>query len=127
MNQAKVSIYGRLIKDPNQRQVNGSTVINMAVAVRTTKKQEGSQYYDDDIYNVEVWGKTAESLLTMVQKGTNMIIYGEQYMESFQNRNGEKVTYPHVRASSVQVISGTKNTQNTAPAPAADDPGDPPF
>lgn len=115
-NDARTNLIGTLIAEPKTTQWNNSTVLSFSVSVRTTKKQEGSQYYDTDIYNVSVWGKQGENLLSTLQKGTQVWVEGDQMMRSYKNRNGETVTSPSINASSVKVLSKGKsfNGQSSA-------------
>ena len=109
-NDAQINLVGNVISEPKTNQWNNSTVLSFSVAVRTTKKQEGSQYYENDIYNVSVWGKQGETLLATIQKGTMVWVSGDMMMRSYKNRNNETVTSPSVNASTVKVLAKGKNS-----------------
>ena len=109
-NDAQINLVGNVINEPKTNQWNNSTVLSFSVAVRTTKKQEGSQYYENDIYNVSVWGKQGETLLATIQKGTMVWVSGDMMMRSYKNRNNETVTSPSVNASTVKVLAKGKNS-----------------
>jgi single-strand DNA-binding protein len=108
-NDARVNLVGNLVGEPKTSQWNNSTILSFTVGVKTTKKQENSQYYDSDFYNVSVWGKQGETLLNTLQKGTMVWVEGDMLMRSYKNRNGETVTQPSVNASSVKVLAKGKN------------------
>lgn len=135
-NDAQINLVGNVISEPKTNQWNNSTVLSFSVAVRTTKKQEGSQYYENDIYNVSVWGKQGETLLAAIQKGTMVWVSGDMMMRSYKNRNNETVTSPSVNASTVKILAKGKNsayqsrTEGVAtqqPQNQADAEDDPPF
>lgn len=115
-NEARVSLVGNLISEPKNSVINNSTVLSFPVAVRTTKKQEGSQYYENDIYNVSVWGKSAEYLMQSLQKGTVVWVDGDLQMRTYKDRNGGDHTGPYVTASLVKPMTKYKigDKQNTA-------------
>lgn len=128
-NEARVSLVGNLIAEPKNSQYNNSTVLSFGVSVRTTKKQENSQYYESDIYNVSVWGKTAEYLMTVLQKGTMVWVEGDLMMRTYKNRDGQDRTTPAVTAAMVKVLAKGKGskpaqTQNTE---TTEDDDNPPF
>lgn len=134
-NDARTNLVGTLISEPKTTQWNNSTVLSFSVSVRTTKKQEGSQYYETDIYNVSVWGKQGENLLSTLQKGTQVWVEGDQMMRSYKNRNGETVTSPTINASFVKILSkgksfgsqATVNSSTKQTEQQADSEEDPPF
>lgn len=130
-NEARVSLVGRLISEPKNSQYNNSTVLSFGVSVNTTKKQENSQYYETDIYNVSVWGKSAENLMQVLQKGTFVWVSGDMMMRTYKDRNGAEHTSPAVTASMVKVLAKGKTRDNAQPAPAAvetaEDDDNPPF
>ena len=116
-NDAHISLVGNLISDPKNSQYNDSTVLTFGVSVATTKKKENSQYYETDIYNVSIWGKSGEFLMDKIQKGTMVWVDGELNMRTFKDRNGEEHTTPNVKANSVKVLAkgkGSGTTQKTA-------------
>lgn len=107
-NDARINLVGNVINEPKTNQWNNSTVLSFSVGVRTTKKQENSQYYESDIYNVSVWGKQGENLLASLQKGTMVWIEGDLMMRSYKNRNNETVVSPSVNASMVKILMKSK-------------------
>ena len=123
-NNAHVALVGMVIKDPTNRQVNNSTVLSMTVAVKTTKKQENSQYPANDLYEVSVWGKAGESLLNSVKAKTRVFVTGDLMLgEPWTDRNGKEHQSLRVNANFVEILSGgnynrnnNNNTQQAAPA-----------
>ena len=114
-NDAHITFVGTVLQDPTNRQVNNNTVLNLRVAVQTTKKQENSQYPASDIYDVSVWGKAAESLMTRVKARSKVYVNGDFMLgEPFTDRNGKEHTSLRVGNAAVKVLSGGGSSQNAS-------------
>ena len=112
-NNAHITLYGTVLQDPTNKQVNSSTVLSMRVAVQTTKKQQNSQYPASDVYDVSVWGKAAEALMPRVKKSSKVLVIGDFMLgDTWEDRQGEKHTNLRVNANSVTVLSGTPTNNN---------------
>ena len=106
-NDAHISLIGTVIQEPQNRQVNSTTVFSMRVAVQTTKKQENSQYPASDYYDVAVWGKAGESLIDKVKAKTKVWVTGEFMLgEPWKGRDGKENISLRVNASHVKILSG---------------------
>ena len=105
-NDAHVAMVGTVMADPKSRQVNDSTVLDIRLAVTTTKKQEGSQYPASDFYDVKVWGKLGERLMQTVKAKSKLFVTGDMYMgEPWQDRDGNTHINPIVRADSIKDLT----------------------
>ena len=100
----QVTIKGSVINEPKTTQVNNSTVLNFTVSARTTMKDKNTGYYITDLYNVNVWGKEAERLAGYLKKGNKILVTGDQRMNTFTTKAGEKVTQPVVTATHYEVL-----------------------
>ena len=119
-NGAKVSLTGRLTKDPTQKDWQGTTVVSFSMAVNTTKK-EGDKYISD-FYNVSVWGKSGEFILPRIQKGTLVQVYGDLILQPYKDKTGVERQSLAVRATDVLPLSSNKDKKE-----ASNDDGPPPF
>ena len=119
-NGAKVSLTGRLTKDPQQKNWQGTTVVSFTVAVNTTKK-EGDKYVAD-FYNVSVWGKSGEFILPRIAKGSMVQVYGDLITQNYKDKNNVDRQSLSVRATDVLPLSSVENNKKEEPS---DDP--PPF
>lgn len=126
-NNAHISILGTVMQDPTNRQVNNSSVLSMRVAVKTTKKQENSQWPASDVYDVSVWGKLGENLMNRIKAKTKVWVCGDFMLgETWTDRNGKehqslRITANHVEPVSNGSSSGNynnNNSNNNVPAPA---------
>lgn len=119
-NGAKVSLTGRLTKDPTSKDWQGTTVVSFSMAVNTTKK-EGDKYIAD-FYNISVWGKSGEFILPRISKGSLVQVYGDLILQNYKDKNGVERQSLSVRASDVLPLSSTTPKKETN---TSDDP--PPF
>ena len=119
-NGAKISLTGRLTKEPQQKNWQGTTVVSFTMAVNTTKK-EGDKYVPD-FYNVSVWGKSGEFILPRVTKGSLVQVYGDLILQNYTDKNNVERQSLSVRATDVLPL--TSNAKKNA---QEDDEGAPPF
>lgn len=125
-NDARVSLYGRVIAEPRNSQVNNSTVVSFPLAVKTTRKQEKNpEYYDDDIYQISVWGKPSEYLVSNLHTGATMVVNGDLMMRSFKDRNGNERQQLACKADWFKVVSTGNAAARKKAAPQQSDDDDP--
>lgn len=117
-NGAKVSLTGRLTKEPTQKNWQGTTVVSFSMAVNTTKK-EGEKYVAD-FYNISVWGKTGEFILPRITKGSLVQVYGDLILQNYKDSTGKEKQSLSVRAT--DVIPLTSNNPAKKETAADDDP-----
>ena len=87
----KVTLIGRLTKDPEMRQIatTGSVVSSFSLAVnrRFTKQGEERQA---DFFNIVAWGKTAEFCNKYFKKGQQVAIAGRLQNRNWDDQEGKK-------------------------------------
>ena len=109
-NQAFITVYGRLIKEPEHSVKNDNTVVNFTIAVNTTLKRADGEGYESNFYNVSYWGKPAEYLLEKIEKGTQVIVVGELVLQKYKNQTtGAEGQSLNIRAYNVSPVSGYKS------------------
>ena len=119
-NNAKVALTGRLIREPKQSTYNNSTVVSFTVAVNTTKK-DGDKYVSD-LYNISIWGKSAEFILPRVSKGSLVQVYGDLYMDTYKDKNNVERQSLTVRATEVLPLSNPGAQHSAKSEPTQEDP-----
>lgn len=125
-NNAKITVLGNLLKDPEKNSVNGSTVVSFSIAVSTAlKKVNGEDGYEPNFYNISIWGKPAEYLFPKLQKGTQVWATGELIAQPYTNKKtGAAGQSLNIKASSVEAIARLKaapqRTENTSNESDAD-------
>ncbi|WWT39930.1 hypothetical protein [Microcystis phage Mae-JY09] len=138
----RVTLVGRLTKDPESRQTAGGTSvcsIRLAVTSRTNKGGEWSD--QSNYFDVTVFGRQAESAAQYLAKGRRIGVDGRLSWREWQAQDGSKRQSVEVIANDVFVLdsrteadredgggSGTwSDAAPSRPAPAADDGSDIPF
>ena len=114
-NCAKISLTGRLTKDPTKTDWKGTPVVSFTVAVNTTKKE--NEKYISDFYNVSVWGNSANFILPKISKGSMVQVYGDLVLQEYKDKNNEKQKSLSVRAVDVIQLSPKKEASAATEEP----------
>lgn len=86
---AKVVLTGNVGREPEMRYLaSGTPVVNFSLAVNRRKKVEGDWVDKTDWYRVVAFGKQAESIDSMVGKGTPLVVAGTLAIEEYTGRDG---------------------------------------
>lgn len=108
---AHVSLLGNLAKDPMLKQVGNRNVCNFTVAVTTgTKTEEGNSVAN--FYECSVWGRYGETMFSMLQKGTEVLVHGMLEDVTIKNETGDF----HQLRVDVDNVVPLRNLRNTRPA-----------
>ena len=98
----RVTLVGRLTKDPNFTE-NQVAVANFTVAVnRTFKNKNGEQ--EADFINVVTFRKQAENVNNYLSKGSLVGIDGRIQTRNYENKEGQRIFVTEVVADSVQFL-----------------------
>ncbi len=111
---ADVTLYGRLTKEPEIRQIGESTVAVFSVAdgdyfwqKKDTEKQV--QYFD-----CEVWGRQADTVQSYAHKGNRIKVTGQLCPNNFTGKQGELVKRQVLRVDRVTLVESKAETQGSA-------------
>lgn len=100
-----ITIAGRTGKDGELRRTqNGDPVLSFSVAVDDGWGDNKRTLW----FDVSVWGKRADSLSTLITKGTALAVTGDL---STREHNGK--TYLTVRANEVTLLGGNSQRQQS--------------
>ena len=110
----RVTVAGRLGRDPQLRRAGDTDVCGFAVAADVGFGDRKQTYWVD----VSKWGKGAEGLSRILRKGTAVAVIGE-----LTTREHDGKTYLQCRADDVTILGGTASGQQggtggAEPAPA---------
>lgn len=109
----RVTVAGRLGRDPQLRRAGDTDVCGFAVAADVGFGDRKQTYWVD----VSKWGKGAEGLSRILRKGTAVAVIGE-----LTTREHDGKTYLQCRADDVTILGGTAGGQQSGggagPAPA---------
>ena len=124
----KVSLVGRLTRDPEVRYTTGenaSAIARFSVAVnRRFKNAEGN--YEADFINCLAFGKSAEFIEKYFRKGMAIGLTGRIQTGSYTNKDGQKVYTTDVVVEETEFVeskgdNGTSNNAPSRPAPSNND------
>ena len=116
----RVSLSGRLIRDPEIRYSQGANpmaVAKFTLAVDRKFKKDGEQ--TADFITCVAFGKVAEMVEKYIKQGTKIIVEGRWQTGSYTNKDGVKVYTNDCAVESIEFCEkrGTQQT-NSQPAPA---------
>lgn len=81
------------------------------LSVRRNRKNKDEQYYKEDLIRFVAFGVTADYLGTYAKKGDVLAITGELHIDSYENKEGNRVTTYDIVADSANII-GTRQNDN---------------
>lgn len=84
----KLTIIGRVGKDPETREVGNSKVTKFTVAHSEKYKKNGETVENTTWVTVEAWEKTADVLAQYVKKGDQIYIEGTPKAEAWMDKEG---------------------------------------
>jgi single-strand DNA-binding protein len=89
----KITINGRLVKDPELRFTNGGkAVAQFSVVTSRRNKTDAGVWEDVDVsfHDVTAFGDMAEHVCDCLAKGTSVIVTGALRQESWQDKEGKE-------------------------------------
>ncbi len=100
----KVTLIGRLVKDPDIRNTsNGTAVGSFSIAVdRKLQSKDGKK--ESDFIPIVVWGKLAESTAMYTEKGKLIAVNGRIQTRNYEDKNANKRFITEVVADEVQFL-----------------------
>ncbi len=126
MNLNKVTISGRLARDPEQKfTTRGTAICSFSVAVnRKWKDEAGAEKEEVTFVECAMWGKTAEAYVKYHKKGRETYIEGRLKLDQWDDKaTGQKRSKLTVVAESWQFVgSGEKGGAVGQPAEVAQAP-----
>jgi len=130
MNFNEFICAGRLTRDPEIRDVNGTNVVTWTVATnRSFTKKSGEKAEKSLFMDCELWGPAAQIIADRGQKGATILVRGPIEQDNYTSKDGIKRTRFKVRVEFFQFGAGSKTppsreTVETAEvAVSADDNG----
>lgn len=114
-----VTLLGRLVKDPEYRQIgNGNTVANFSVAVNKPKKEGESWTEEGHFFDVALFGRQADAIRSYLVKGKQIALDGNLHQSRWETDDGQKRSRVIIRANSVQLLGGKSDSESQPGAPS---------
>ena len=107
----KVTLIGRIGKDPETRYLpNGTAITDLSLATsrRWTDKQTNERKEETQWHNLVFFGKLAETAGKYVKKGDQLAIEGEIEYQQWE-KDGEKKYRTVIRCQGLELLGGKQN------------------
>ncbi len=122
----KVMLIGNLGQPPELRYTQSSqAVLNFSLATNEGfKNRDGEWQSRTEWHKVTVWGKRAEGLNKILQKGTQLFVEGRLQTRAWEDKQGQKRYTTEVVAQDVKLLgsrSGNGERRDEPPAPSGGD------
>jgi single-strand DNA-binding protein len=113
----KVSLIGRLGQKPAIQKVgNDYTITRFSIATNENFKDKNGQWKENtQWHSVYAWGKTAERLVKLVDKGQELMIEGKLVNKSYE-KGGEKRYSTDIEISDFLVLVPKTNEKSKVEA-----------
>ena len=89
----KVTLIGRVGKDPEQRPNNGPVVFSVATTEKWKDRASGEKREETEWHNLVLWGRTGEIAMDYVQKGMLLFVEGKLKTDSWQDQETGRARY----------------------------------
>lgn len=109
----KVTLIGRLTRDPELKQIGETTVAKFSLAVGSSYKKGNEKIDETSFFDCEVWGKLADVLGQYATKGKQLAIEGKLKQETWDTQDGKKASKVKIRVDNFQLLGGKDNRQAT--------------
>jgi single-strand DNA-binding protein len=121
MNINKVTLAGRLTKDPETKKLNsGTTMATFTLAVNRNYIKDGDKKEETDFHQIKMFGKGAEVLGKYAIKGQVILIDGRIVNRSWE-KDGEKHYRTDIVATQFQFGQKPKGAESKTSEEAADE------
>ena len=106
----KVSLIGNLGATPEVREVaTGRKVARMVVATHsTTRNAAGERDTNTQWHTVVAWGRTAEQVERLLEKGSPVALEGKLVHRSYNTAAGEKRYITEIVLNGFQLLNGQR-------------------
>ncbi len=121
----KVILMGNLTRDPELRYTpKGTAVAKFGLAVnRTWRTETGETKEEVTFVDIDVFGRTAESVSQYMRKGSPLLVEGRLKLDTWEDKQTQqKRSKLGVVAETVQFIGAPRSADGSASEPSAPPP-----
>jgi len=116
MDLNSVTIAGRLTRDAELKSAGSGTMLSrFTLAVNRSVKKDGEWTDEAGFFDVNLWGRLAESLNQYLVKGKQVAVTGELRRERWQ-QDGQNRSRVLIVADRVQLLGGESGGRQDGPA-----------
>ena len=103
-----VQVIGRITADPEVKvSQSGKSILSFSLAVQRDYKNRSGEY-DTDFFRCVAYKSSADYLGKYAKKGDMLAVSGALRQNTYENREGKKVSSVEISVSSVQILSRKK-------------------
>ena len=107
----KVSLIGRLGAQPEVVTLDsGATFARFSIATNESYKGKDGEWKENtQWHNLKAWGKTAELISKMLDKGNEVVVEGKLVNETYETKDGEKRYSTSINVNEFLLLSPRNN------------------
>ena len=94
---------------------NGIAKLSISIAVNKNVKRNGEWTSEPCFFDVELWGKLAETMKKYLHKGKGVAVQGKLDQDRWE-KDGQNKSRVYIRAENVQLLGGGKEKSENVPA-----------
>ena len=103
---------GRLTKDPELKYIGtGTAILKFNIAVNKSYKKNDEWVNKVSYFSITVWGKRAEELSKLLNKGQEVLVIGELEQNTWDDTSGNKKSKIIILATLVRLLVSEKKTE----------------
>ncbi|MFP4373716.1 MAG: single-stranded DNA-binding protein [Spirochaetaceae bacterium] len=115
----QVVLVGRLVRDAELRYLSsGTAVMNFSIAVNRRRKQGDQWVEETSFFDVELFGRQAESIQRFMVKGKQVGVQGELRQDRWE-QDGQTRSKVKVHAINLQLLGGAGDGGRSAGGPGS--------
>lgn len=103
-------LLGRLTRDPEYKNVNGNSLVNLSVANNRSYSVNGEKKEETHYFECACWGKLADIVRQYCTKGSQVLISGALRQERWEH-DGKTHTRVKIKVDTLQMV-GSKKTDS---------------
>lgn len=107
------TLTGRITKDIELKETNGTMYCNFTLAVNRVAKKEGQP--TTDFISCVAFGKIAELMNKYLSQGSKILVTGEIRTGSYKNKEGNTVYTTNVVINNLEFLESKKDVKNELP------------
>lgn len=118
----RVTLLGGLCADPELRSTTGGqAVLKIRLATNESYLDKNRQRQErTDYHSIVVWGRRAEALSRILNKGSRILVEGAIRTSSYNDRDGNKRYKTEIIAQNIILCGGRSEGQRNEAPPASD-------
>lgn len=107
-----VTIIGRLVRDPETRMVNQTSLANFSIASNRSYSSNGEKREEQLFIDCTAWGRLGDIVKQYCSKGKQVAITGRLKQNTWQDQQGNNRSKIEIVVESMQLLGGRNDQQH---------------